>query len=153
MELHGGPVRNPMKKSYENTLRRLSLDNSVDQYKTYLIGGMMGTEFILGKFFKLDMSGFTQQQIINMHSYEKLLIEIGEKSYLPSSQQWSVEVRLLFLVLTNAAFFIISKIIMKKSGANLLGMINGMNTASTNSNTQKKTKMKGPNIPDLESLP
>ena len=142
-----------MKKSYESTLRRLSLDTSVEQYKTYLIGAFMGSEFVLGKFLKLDMQGFTQQQIVSMHSYEKLLIEIGEKSYLPSGSQWPVEIRLLFLVITNAAFFLVSKIIMKKSGSNLLGMINNMNTAASSSNPPvKKQKMKGPSI-DLESLP
>ena len=62
----------------------------------------------------------------------------------------------------NAAFFLISRMIMKKTGANLMGMINNM-TTSTSSTPQtshsappKKRKMKGPNIdlgdiPDLES--
>ena len=58
----------------------------------------------------------------------------------------------------NAAFFIVSKMIMKKTGANLLGMVNGMNAAPTASNNtipQRKRRMRGPNIklgdiPDAE---
>lgn len=146
---------NSMKKSYEAAIRRLSLDSSVEQYKTYLIGGFMACEFVLGKFLKFDMQGFTQQQIISMHSYEKLLIELGDKSYLPSGPKWPVEVRLLFLIATNAFFFLVSKIIMKKSGSNLMGMINSMNSMSSNSTTsahRPTTKMKGPEM-DLDNLP
>lgn len=142
-----------MKKSYDMCVRRLSLDSSVEQYKTYLIGLFMGSEFIFGNFLGFDMQGFTQQQIINMHSYEKLLIELGEKSYVPSGSRWPVELRLLFLVLMNTAFFLISKALMKKTGANLLGMINSMNTTPTAAVPAKpKRRMRGPTI-DVDDIP
>ena len=141
-----------MQNAYNDSVRRLSLDSSVENYKTYLIGGFMLVEFIFGNFLKFDMQGFTQQQIVSMNSYEKLLIELGEKSYVPSGSKWPVELRLLFLIIMNAAFFIISKMIMKKTGANLMNMINGMNTSNkSNSIPTKKRKMKGPNI-NLEDL-
>lgn len=147
-----------MQKSYSDTVRRLSLDSSVDSYKTYLIYGFMGCEFIFGNFLGFDMQGFTQQQLTSMNSYEKLLIELGEKSYVPTGSKWPVELRLLFMIIMNAAFFVISKMIMKKTGANLLGMLNTMNSApSTADTSQRKRRMKGPNIdisdiPDLDSM-
>ena len=140
-----------MKKTYDDTVRRLSLDSTVESYKTYLIGGFMACEFVLGNFFKLEMTGFTQQQILSMNNYEKLLIELGEKSYVPTGSKWPVEIRLLFMIIMNAGFFVVSKMIMKKTGANLLGMINGMNV-QTQSQQTKKRKMKGPEI-DINDIP
>lgn len=145
-----------MQKSYGDSVRRLSLDSSVDNYKTYIVYGFMGCEFIFGNFLGFDMQGFTQQQILSMNSYEKLLIELGEKSYVPTGSKWPVELRLLFMIIMNAAFFVISKMIMKKTGANILGMVNSMNTSPAQSSNpvQRKRKMKGPNIdvdiPDLD---
>jgi hypothetical protein len=116
----------------------------------------MGCEFIFGNFLGFDMQGFTQQQILSMNSYEKLLIELGEKSYVPTGSKWPVELRLLFMIIMNAAFFVISKMIMKKTGANILGMVNSMNAspAQTSNPVQRKRKMKGPNIdldiPDID---
>ena len=140
--------------AYEDCVRRLSLDSNVDKFKQYLIYGFMGFEFVLGKFLKFDMEGFTQQQIISMSSYEKLLIELGEKSYVPEGSKWSVELRLLFLVMINAAFFIVSKMIMKKTGANLMGMMNGMTAkaASFAGSGAPKRKMKEPDDIDLDIL-
>ena len=146
-----------MQKSYGDSVRRLSLDSSVENYKTYIVYGFMGCEFIFGNFLGFDMQGFTQQQILSMNSYEKLLIELGEKSYVPTGSKWPVELRLLFMIIMNAAFFVISKMIMKKTGANILGMVNSMNAspAQTSNPVQRKRKMKGPNIdldiPDLDS--
>jgi hypothetical protein len=143
-----------MKKSYEMTLRTLSLDKSVDDYKRYLTGGFMVMEFVCGNWFGFDMSGFTQQQMVSMSSYEKLLIELGEKSYVPTGSKWPVEVRLLFLVIMNAAFFIISKMILKKTGSNLMSAMNGISSGAGGNQPQgmKKRKMKGPTV-SLDDIP
>ena len=142
-----------MEKSYSDCVRRLSLDSSVESYKTYLVYGFMGCEFIFGNFLGFDMQGFTQQQIISMNSYEKLLIELGEKSYVPTGSKWPIELRLLFMIIMNAAFFIISKMMMRKTGANLMNMINGMNGGGTpTTNSTQKRKMRGPNI-DINDIP
>ena len=151
-----------MEKSYDSSIRRLSLDSSVENYKTYLIGGFMVVEFVFGNLLGFEMQGFTQQQIISMSSYERLLIELGEKSYVPEGSKWPVELRLVFLIIMNAAFFIVSKMILAKTGANLMGMINNMNIATPNTgsggggnsapNQGKKRKMRGPSV-NLGDIP
>ena len=161
-----------MKRAYDSTVRRVSLDSSVESYKTYLIGGFMVMEFILGHWLKFDMQGFTQQQILNMSSYERLLIELGEKNYVPEGSEWPVELRLLFMIIINAGVFIVSKLIMKQTGTNFMSMMNSMNefqraTANQGSmnNTSShgnvanggsgpfgKRRMRGPNI-DVNDLP
>jgi len=141
-----------MNQTYENTLRQVSLDSNVESYKSLLVGGFMLLEFILGFWLKFDMSGFTQQQILNMNQYERLLIELGEKSYVPGGSQWPVEIRLLGLIIMNAIIFIISKMILKKTGSNLVGLMNSVNTVMGASHTKPKRKMRGPNV-DLDAIP
>lgn len=138
-------------RTYEDTVKRLNIDSNVESYKTYLIGGFMAVEYGLGHFLKFDMKGFTQQQMSNMNKYNKLLIELGEKTYVPKGKQWPVEVRLAFLILFNAAIFVISKMILKGTGNNLLNMFNNMGDNTTTSPVKKK-KMKGPNV-EVEDLP
>ena len=84
-----------------------------------------------------------------MSSYERLLIELGEKSYVPGGSDWPIEVRLLFLVVINAAVFIVSKMIMKRTGSNVLNMMNSVGSAKFQ---DKKRKMRGPEI-DLDEIP
>lgn len=142
-----------MNQTYENTLRHVSLDSNVESYKSLLVGGFMLLEFVLGFWLKFDMSGFTQQQILNMTQYERLLVELGEKSYVPGGSQWPVELRLLGLIVMNAIIFIISKIILKKTGSNLVGLMNSVNTMMPQASARRpKRRMKGPSV-DLNSIP
>jgi hypothetical protein len=141
-----------MNRTYEHTVRRVSLDSNVEQYKSLLIGGFMLIEFVMGVWLKFDMAGFTQQQILNMSQYERLLIELGEKSYVPGPSQWPVEVRLLGLILLNSVIFIISKMIVKKTGNNIVNMMNAFNSTNHGSVARPKRKMKGPNL-SVDDLP
>ena len=145
-----------MKRTYESTVRTVTLDKSVDDYKKYLAYGFIGMEFLLGYVFKLDMNGFARQQMISMSSYERLLIELGEKSYVPTGSKWSVELRLLFLVVMNTAVFLVGRMMLKKTGADVMGLVNSMNgnVQASSGIPQKKRKMKGPSlntddIPDI----
>ena len=139
-----------MKRTYDMTVRTLSLDRSVDDYKRYLTYAFWGIQFVLGKFFKLDMEGYAQQQIISMNSYETLLIELGEKSYVPTGSGWPVEVRLLFLIVVNTAMFVVMKTMANNIGSSVSSM---MNSVIGDPKPQKKRKMKGPsvNIDDIGS--
>jgi len=140
-----------MNKTYENTLRRVSLDSNVENYKNYLIAGFMILEYVLGFWLKFDMAGFTQQQMLNINQYERLLIELGEKSYVPDDKKWPVELRLLGMIIMNAVIFIIAKIILNKTGTSLFGFMNSQMPSSENK-MKTKRKMKGPNI-DISSIP
>ena len=129
-----------MQRAYDNTIRQVNVDNNIETYKSYLITGFYITEFVLGYWLKFDMQDFTKQQIVNMNKYEYLLIELGEKNYVPEGSKWPVEIRLLFTILINAAIFIVTKMVMKKIGNNLFGM--------TDEQPQQapKRRMRGPDV-------
>lgn len=136
-----------VKHVYELELRKLRIDNDVGNYRQYLMGGFMLIEYILGRFLRLDLEGFTQQQIVNMQQYEIFLIEIGEKNYVPNSKKWPVEVRLLFFIIIQAGLFTVSKLILHKTGSNLLSMFNTVINPPQNN---KNKRMKRPDI-DIEN--
>jgi hypothetical protein len=138
-----------MKKMYESTLRALTLDRTVGQYKQYLTYGFGMVEFVLGSVFNFDMAGFSTQQQLNMSQYEYLLVELGEKSYVPTGSKYPVEVRLLFMVILNTAFFLVTKIVLRKTGVNL-GTQPSQPTQTQPS--QPKKRMKGP-VVNVEDIP
>jgi hypothetical protein len=129
-----------MQRTYDSTIRQVNVDNNIETYKSYLITGFYITEFVLGYWLKFDMQDFTKQQIVSMNKYEHLLIELGEKNYVPEGSKWPVEIRLLFTILINAAIFIITKMVRKKIGGSLFG------TQEDFAQQPPKRRMRGPDV-------
>lgn len=128
-----------MSQKYEMLTKKLSLESSVENWKRYMIVFVMGCEVLLGKI-NFDMEGFAQQQIMSISTYDQLLVEMAEKSYVPSgTSKWSPEVRLLMMLTMNIVLFMVSKMIFKKTGTNLLGSINNVML------NNEERNMKGPN--------
>ena len=147
-----------MKRTYDSAVKQLHLDSTVETYKKYLIGGFTLTQFLFSKFLKMDMTGFAEQQILSMNQYEQVLVEIGEKTYFKPPSKMAPEFKLVMLIGFNAVIFLISKMILKASGDNILTSINKAaekketQSASSSSSGPQKNHMKGPNMDDLADL-
>lgn len=148
-----------MEKTYKSTLKEVYLDNVSKSYKKYLIAAFFGFEFACCTFLNIDMKGFAKSQLSSMKTYDRLLIELGEKSY----DRWEefdvpVEAKLIGLVLFNACLFILVK---KSGNGEMAGFLMSVigdessiedmkppsNTASeTSSDSSEKRKMRGPSV-------
>lgn len=128
-----------MNKTYDATLQRLILDSSVEDYKSYFQKGCFAIEFVLN-YMGFDISGFTNDQMSKMNTYERLLIELCAKHYNPVGSSIPVEIRLFGLILMNAAMFIGMKIIAKK----IESSVSQFPTQQNNTTTETQRKMKGP---------
>lgn len=105
-----------MKTSYERTIREIYLDDTVETYRTYLMAGWIAMEYACTELMEIDLGGFALQQISIMHKYDSLLIELGEKSCERWADKIPVEVRLIGMILFQAAVFYLGKIVSEKHG-------------------------------------
>lgn len=150
-----------MKRDYDRIVRELQLDDSVDTYKQYLFGGFMAMELICTNFIGIDLEGFTALQNRMMPKYERMLIELGEKSYTTWGSSLPVEIRLIGYVILQAGIFFLAKIIADKFGettADLFKGFMGQPPDSPSSSSKEsinkdehvvkkpKKKMRGPRI-------
>ena len=142
---------NTMRRIYEQVIRRVSLDSSVDNYKQYLVGGFMVLEWVSTNWMGIDLSGFTQHQTKMMNRYERLLIELGEKNYSSMGSRFPVEVRLIFLIIFNAGLFYVQKMIFTggEGGTAILNaLFGGMGGATQQQEAPRRRRggMRGPTI-------
>lgn len=108
-----------MKQTYERTLRDIQLEDNYESYRMYLIGGFMLMEFVSNNWMGVDLTGFTAHQMTMMHKYDRMLIELGEKSYNRWGSNLPVEIRLIGFIILQAGIFYLGKIIADKGGGAL----------------------------------
>ena len=145
-----------MKTTYERTLKEIGLETNLENYRMYLIGSFMAIEFASTHWMGVNLDGFYTQQMLMMDKYDRLLIELGEKSYTRWGSNLPVEVRLLGFVILQAGLFYLGKIIADKAGssvAELFKNITGQpvakaSTATANEDPEPapKKKMRGPSV-------
>lgn len=138
-----------MKRTYDQIIRRVTLDSNIITYKKYLGGGFMIMEFIATKFIGLDISGFANFQSKTMNQYDELLIELGEKNYTGFSKRFPIELRLIFAIVMSAGMFYMQKKMFDSNGFEMLSKFMGLeseNSTSQGPQLKKRTRMRGPSI-------
>jgi hypothetical protein len=142
-----------MKQTYDRTVKELYLDESVDSYRTYLIGGFMAMELLAKNFLGVDLDGFTAHQMKQMSKYDSLLVELGERSYNRWGLNLPVEIRLLGFVVFQAGIFYVGKIIADKVGKTFGDMFKSLtgqkpipSAGEGETPAEPKKRMRGPSI-------
>ena len=95
---------------YERYVQQIHIDNSVGNYKVYLLILFASIELFCVKILGLDMGGYCINQLTMMNKYERLLVELGEKSSVSIGSEWPVEARLCGLALFNAIVFLVVRL-------------------------------------------
>lgn len=110
-----------MKKHYKLLVKQIHLDGKVTFYKQCLLGFSGCMEMFLGDvWLGLDMQGFTKHQADNISKYEKLLVKIGEKSYVPNAvHKLPVEIQLMLTIVMQTVIFLGTKLFKEKLTRNL----------------------------------
>jgi len=132
---------NVMKHHYKLLVKQLHVDNKIVFYKQCLLGASGYIEVFMGEaFLGLDMKGYTEFQANSMSSYDKLLLKIGEKSYMPGVvSSMSVEMQLLMTVAIQTAIFVGSKILTNKTGLNIVNLFQTATASSPATRLQMPT--------------
>jgi hypothetical protein len=142
---------------YVRYLRHIHVDNSISNYRLYLIVFWLGLELFGVKVLGLSVSGFTQRQFESMRQYEHLLQELGEKSNTSIGSEWPVEVRILFMSLVNAIVFVVIKYLADWAGPSLGPMLenfiqsilsNGMGNPAESGPDPSENRSSGSGLPD-----
>jgi hypothetical protein len=152
---------NTVKKIYNDEKWDIDIDQNHENYRLYLMITWFGMEAATTQWFNMNMEGLTKYHIQRMSRYDKLLIELGEKSHSRFGENLPVEIKLIGLILFETLLFYISKQAETKGGpsiANLLSLLNGggINQATqqatqqgnntSEDQTTRKSKIKGPSI-------
>ena len=90
---------------YELYVRQIYVDGNAYTYQRYLIIAFLAIEYVGTKIMGLNMSGFTMAQMYNMSSYDRLLIELGERNYrAPPLQSGPLKLESVLLLLRMQSF-------------------------------------------------
>lgn len=148
-----------MKTSYDRTIRELTLDDNVSSYRMFLYMAFNGIEYAATQLIGFDMGGFTKHQKKMMHKYDRLLVELGERSYSAWGSSLPIEIRLLGMVLFQACVFYLGKVVADKMGDNVKDLFDGiMGTEEKDEKSaaseRPRPKMRGPsvNLEDIEKM-
>jgi hypothetical protein len=80
-------------------------------------------ELFFVKVLGLDLGGYCLNQLTMMNKYERLLVELGEKSSISIESDWPVEFRICGLAIFNAVIFLVVRLLGSYFGDGLGSMI------------------------------
>jgi hypothetical protein len=117
-----------LEKILKNVKRESILKENINESKKYITFLWFGLEKVATQYLSIDLSGFTAHEAQHMDEYHKVLLELGERSYLNWSEGIPPEIKLIYIMLSHAGTFHIQK---TTNVSNIFNII-------------KKGEMKGP---------
>lgn len=91
-----------MKRSYKRIKTRLHRNASISNNQMYLIFLFIIIEWAFTSYLGMDIKGYAKDQTIKIDQYNRLMIELGEKSYITFGGRLPVEVRIIGIAVFNA---------------------------------------------------
>lgn len=148
-----------MQKTYDDEMWDIHIDESTESYRVYFMIACMGMEWLGTQWFDMDLRGLTSHHMARRQKYDRLLIELGEKSYSRIGADLPVEIRLLGVMLMETLAFYIGKQIDSKGGpgiSQIFSMMTGgagttaespfMGGDKSADTPTRKSRVKGPTI-------
>ena len=129
-----------LQRIYTDAMKEINLDDNIAFYKNILYGSFLAIE-VIGVKMGLNMKGYARKQQEKREKYDRLLNELGEKSYFSFSSNWPVEVRLLGAICFDTVLFILGNMATQYFSNSILGQF-----GQTNGSTSKKPSMRGPSV-------
>lgn len=96
-----------MRRKYQMTVKELHMESKLFDYRKFVFFGGCIFEGLCTNILGVDFKGFSEVQ--DIHGYDALLVELGEKSYTNFTSYLPVEVRLVIAFAVNVAIFYIFK--------------------------------------------
>nr|WNL49861.1 transmembrane domain containing protein [Marseillevirus sp.] len=96
-----------MRRKYQMTVKELHMESKLFEYRKFVFFGGCLFEGLCTNLLGVDVKGFSEVQ--DIHGYDALLVELGEKSYTNFTSYLPVELRLLIAFAMNVAIFYIFK--------------------------------------------
>lgn len=99
--------------AYVKLLDRISTSSTADWYKTMLVLGWLGTEYVVTKWLGLKSGGYAFFQSRNMSKYDRILMQLGEVDRNKGFASWSPMSQLIIGSLINLVIFVVVQTFME----------------------------------------
>lgn len=99
--------------AYVKLLDRISTSSTADWYKTMLVLGWLGTEYVVTKWLGLKSGGYAFFQSRNMSKYDRILMQLGEVDRNKGFASWSPMTQLFMGSLINLVIFVVVQTFME----------------------------------------
>lgn len=97
-----------VRRQYKRITNKLRMEKSIEKNSGYMFIGLYGIEYV-AKMFNVNIEGFAEDQMANIDKYNELLVELGERKYASFAGNLPVEVRLMGMMMFNAAMFFVGR--------------------------------------------
>lgn len=114
----GTPSRR-LRRLYNYYVDEVTQAEGLEKYKIVIIIVAAVIESI-GKKFNLPIDGYAKLQRDNMASYHAMLVELGDRHYFGFADSWPVEVRIGGMMLMNALFLVLGRLLLEGDTMNIL---------------------------------